>query len=73
MSSIFTRVTNCKGHKSQDDDEDHDDDDDDDDVDDDDNLLKKSNLSSHSVLLCSIQGDSMWENDGEQSVFALSM
>ena len=36
-------------------------------------LLKKSNLSSHSVLLWSIQGDSMWEKEGEHSVFALSM
>ena len=55
------------------DDDDDDDDDDGDDDDNDDDLLKKSNLSSHSVLLWSIQGDSMWEKEGEHSVFALSM
>ena len=58
--------------KNDDDDNDYDNDDDDED-DDDDDLLKKSNLSSHSVLLWSIQGDSMWEKEGEHSVFALSM
>ena len=56
-----------------DDDGDDGDDGDDDDDNDDDHSLKKSNRSSHSVLLCSIQGDSMCENEGEHSVLALDM
>ena len=73
QSSQGSQITKVKSHKSQDDDDDVDEDHDDDNDDDDDDLLKKSNMSSHSVLLCSIQGDSMCEKDGEQSVFALSM
>ena len=61
------------GWADNDDDDDNGDDGDDDDDNDDDHSLKKSNRSSHSVLLCSIQGDSMCENEGEHSVLALDM
>ena len=70
---IFEVIIQNLDHEDDGDDDDDDDDDDGDDDDDDDDLLKKSNLSSHSVLLWSIQGDSMWEKEGEHSVFALSM